>query len=108
MAGGSLGPALPLAPFPRIAHIIARGKNAGQGIPHGILEVFDEMCASFAMAEIINLNKHRKAKAREAAGSESSANRIKYGRTKAEKDNDRRAEERAQRAHQDRELDKKD
>ena len=57
------------------------------------------------MAEIINLNKHRKAKARE---SQSAANRVKYGRTKAEKENDRRAEERSERLHQDRELDKKD
>jgi len=60
------------------------------------------------MAEIINLNKHRKAKARDADESQSAANRIKYGRTKAEKDNDRRADERAARLHGDRELDKQD
>jgi hypothetical protein len=60
------------------------------------------------MAEIINLNKHRKAKTRDARESRSAANRIKYGRTKAEKANDLRAEERTERLHQDRELDKKD
>jgi hypothetical protein len=69
---------------------------------------FDELCARFAMAEIINLNKHRKAKARDAHESQSAANRVKYGRTKAEKENDRRAEERSAQLHQDRELDKKD
>ncbi len=57
------------------------------------------------MGEIINLNKHRKAKARDARESQSAANRIKYGRTKAEKENDRRAEERSDRAHSDRKLD---
>jgi hypothetical protein len=56
------------------------------------------------MAEIINLNKHRKAKARDARESRSAANRIKYGRTKAEKENDRRAEERETQRHQDRRL----
>jgi len=60
------------------------------------------------MAEIINLNKHRKAKARDDHESQSAANRIKYGRTKAEKENDRRAEESAERAHQDREIEKKE
>jgi hypothetical protein len=60
------------------------------------------------MAEIINLNKHRKTKARDARESHSAANRIKYGRTKAEKQNDRRDEERTTRLHQDRELEKKD
>jgi Domain of unknown function (DUF4169) len=60
------------------------------------------------MAEIVNLNKHRKAKARDADASQSAANRVKYGRTKAEKDNDRRAEERSERLHQGREIEKKD
>ena len=60
------------------------------------------------MAEIINLNKHRKAKTRDARESRSAANRIKYGRTKAEKATDRRAEERSAQLHRDRERDKKD
>ena len=66
------------------------------------------MCASQPMAEIINLNKHRKAKARDAEEAQSAANRIKYGRTKAEKANDQRAEERTAKLHQDREIEKKD
>ena len=56
------------------------------------------------MAEIINLNKHRKAKARDARESQSTANRIKYGRTKAEKENDRRAEERRDLTHEGRSM----
>ena len=64
---------------------------------------FDELCASL-MAEIINLNKHRKAKARDDRESQSAANRIKYGRTKAEKAEDRRAEERTERLHEGRSL----
>jgi len=56
------------------------------------------------MAEIVNLNKHRKAKARDADASQSAANRVKYGRTKAEKANDRLAEERTERLHGGRSL----
>lgn len=37
------------------------------------------------MAEPINLNKARKAKARVTAQAEAEANRVKFGRTKAEK-----------------------
>lgn len=54
------------------------------------------------MAEIVNLNKTRKAKARDAEDSQARANRIKYGRTKAEKENDRRAEERRDALHKGR------
>lgn len=46
------------------------------------------------MAEIVNLNKARKARTNEEAKAEAAANRVRHGRTKAEKDNDRRAEER--------------
>ena len=60
------------------------------------------------MAEIVNLNKLRKAKARAAGESRAEANRVKYGRTKAEKANDRRSEERSARLHEGRELEKKD
>jgi hypothetical protein len=56
------------------------------------------------MAEIVNLNKHRKAKAREDRESEARGNRIKYGRTKAEKENDRRAEARRARLHEGQKL----
>ncbi|MBS0480383.1 MAG: DUF4169 family protein [Proteobacteria bacterium] len=37
------------------------------------------------MAEVVNLNRARKAKAREAARAEADANRIAFGRTKTEK-----------------------
>ena len=60
------------------------------------------------MAEIVNLNKLRKAKARATDESRAQANRVKYGRTKAEKENDRRAEERSARLHEGRGLEKKD
>ena len=47
------------------------------------------------MAEIVNLNKARKAKAKSEAGKQAEANRTKFGRTKAEKD--REASEQARR-----------
>ena len=57
------------------------------------------------MAEIVNLNKMRKAKARATDESRAQANRVKHGRTKAEKENDRRAEERSARLHRGKKLD---
>ena len=60
------------------------------------------------MAEIVNLNKKRKAKTRAEDESRAQANRIKYGRTKAQKENDRRVEERSAQVHGGRELDKGD
>ena len=42
-----------------------------------------------SVSEPVNLNKFRKAKAREAKQQEAAENRIKYGRTKAEKARDR-------------------
>lgn len=47
-----------------------------------------------AMSEIVNLNHARKRIARAAATAEATANRLKHGRTAAEKANDRRAEAR--------------
>ncbi len=41
------------------------------------------------MGDLINLNKARKAKARNVAGATSEVNRAKFGRTKAEKARDR-------------------
>ena len=38
------------------------------------------------MAEIVNLNRARKVKARADAGRQAEANRAKFGRTKAERD----------------------
>jgi hypothetical protein len=48
------------------------------------------------MAEIVNLNKARKARAKADAAAEAAANRAKHGRTKAEKAQDRAAEARRQ------------
>ena len=50
------------------------------------------------MGEIVNLNRARKAKARAAAKTTAEENRIRFGRTKAEKDGLRREAERADRA----------
>jgi hypothetical protein len=57
------------------------------------------------MAEIVNLNKTRKAKASAEDESRAQANRIKHGRTKAERENDRRAEERSALLHGGKKLD---
>lgn len=46
------------------------------------------------MGEIVNLNKTRKARAKQDAQAEAAANRAKHGRSKAEKQNDARAEAR--------------
>jgi hypothetical protein len=52
------------------------------------------------MAEIVNLRRARKAKAREEAARTAAANRLHYGRTKAE-----RAREAAERARREALLD---
>jgi hypothetical protein len=46
------------------------------------------------MAEIVNLNRARKAKARAERQEEAAANRVKHGRTGAQKAHDRAAEAR--------------
>lgn len=46
------------------------------------------------MAEIVNLNKARKARAKQEAEAQAAANRVRHGRTKAEKANDAQAETR--------------
>lgn len=50
------------------------------------------------MAEIVNLNQVRKAKARDEAQQRAEENRVKYGRGKAEKDVVHRLETKAERA----------
>ena len=52
------------------------------------------------MAEIVNLNRARKARAKAAAATQAKANRLHFGRTKAEK-----VAEAAQRAAAERTLD---
>jgi hypothetical protein len=49
------------------------------------------------MGEIINLNKMRKLKAREAAEKLAAENRVKFGRSKAQKQRDELAAEEASR-----------
>lgn len=44
------------------------------------------------MGELVNLNRRRKERAKQAAQAEAAANRAKHGRTKAEKQADRLAE----------------
>ncbi len=55
------------------------------------------------MADVVNLNQFRKAKARAEKTKTAHDNRIKFGRTKAEKDKDA-----GERAKLDRELDGKE
>lgn len=49
------------------------------------------------MAEIVNLNKFRKKKARQAAQMQAAQNRTRFGRSKAEKERDAALEHEAQR-----------
>lgn len=46
------------------------------------------------MGNLVNLNHHRKAQAKQRTEAEAAANRVKHGRTKAEKRADRQAEAR--------------
>jgi hypothetical protein len=46
------------------------------------------------MAEIVNLNKARKAQAKAGQDAQAAANRVKHGRTKAQKEDDARAQAR--------------
>lgn len=52
------------------------------------------------MVEPINLNKARKARARSDAKSRAAENRVRFGRTKAEKDRANLEAARADRAHE--------
>ena len=58
------------------------------------------------MSEIVNLNRFRKSRTRDEAKVQASENRVKYGRTKAEKENDRRAAERREKETAGRKLEK--
>lgn len=60
------------------------------------------------MAEIINLNKKRKAKARVEKEKTASENRIKFGRTKKEKQIAKQENERQERHLDGHQLEKKD
>jgi hypothetical protein len=60
------------------------------------------------MAEVINLKRVRKAKARSEQQKTAAENRRRFGRTKAEKAADRGAADRAGRSFDGKQLDKKD
>jgi uncharacterized protein DUF4169 len=57
------------------------------------------------MAEIVNLKRARKDKAREQREHEAQANRVRFGRTKAQKAAEKRDKEREGRAVDDKKLD---
>jgi hypothetical protein len=50
------------------------------------------------MGEIVNLGRERKRRARAGATQEAAENRLRHGRTGAQKENDRRARERREKA----------
>ena len=58
------------------------------------------------MAEIVNLRRARKDKARQQRESEAAANRRRFGRTKAEKANDKDAQERSRREVDGKKIDR--
>ena len=58
------------------------------------------------MADIVNLRRARKDKARHERESEAAANRRRFGRTKAQKAADKDAEARSRRALDDKVLDR--
>ncbi len=57
------------------------------------------------MAEIVNLKQLRKARSRAEREKEAEANRLKFGRTKAETERKRLEETRAERAHEAHKID---
>ena len=58
------------------------------------------------MAEIVNLRRARKDKARQQRESEADANRRRFGRTKAEKAADKNAQERTRREVDGKKIDR--
>jgi hypothetical protein len=58
------------------------------------------------MAEIVNLRRARKDKARQQRESEADANRRRFGRTKAEKAADKDAQDRSQREIDGKKIDR--
>jgi hypothetical protein len=59
------------------------------------------------MAEIVNLKRVRKDRARREHERDAEANRLRFGRTKTQKAADRDAEERGRRAMDDRKLEER-
>jgi Domain of unknown function (DUF4169) len=57
-------------------------------------------------SNVVNLNRFRKKKQREAKAKQAETNRIRHGRTQAEKDRERAERERAERAIQGKRLER--
>lgn len=57
------------------------------------------------MAEVINLNRYRKAKQRSEGGRKAEENRVKFGRTKAERDTAKSEAEKREADHDGKRLD---
>ena len=57
-------------------------------------------------SNVVNLNRFRKKKQREAKAKQAETNRIRHGRTQAEKDRERAERERAERAIQGERLER--
>jgi Domain of unknown function (DUF4169) len=55
-------------------------------------------------AMIVNLNKARKQRQRAAAERQAAANRVRFGRTRAERESERRAQEHAEKSLDDKRL----
>lgn len=60
------------------------------------------------MSEIVNLRRARKERQRRERDAEAEANRLRFGRTKAQKAFDRDGEHRARRMAEEKRLDRKD
>jgi hypothetical protein len=56
------------------------------------------------VAEIVNLRRVRKDKTRREQAREADANRLRFGRTRVQKRADQDAQQRAERAHEDKKL----
>jgi hypothetical protein len=78
-------------------HRSSRALNASGFWRHLWVDVTMAIGQICRMADVINLNKARKAKARGDQAANAAANRAQFGRTKAEKDRDRIDRERAKR-----------
>lgn len=58
------------------------------------------------MAEIVNLNRFRKARQKAEESQDAAENRVRFGRNKAEKARDRQEAEKSRQDHAGKELDK--
>src|SRR5262249_14955713 len=88
-------------------HLVARGHWAS---PCGTLahrrRAGHTEIGSDAMADVLNLRRLRKEKARREQERAAEANRLRFGRTKAQKRADQDAKRRTERAAEDKKLDK--